>query len=105
MRGVVGKCTFCNHRYQRAKDQAFMEDRRELKDGEYVTACAQACPTQAISFGNLQDPQSRVAKLKKDPRAFRLLEKIGSQPKVYYLSSQDWIKRQGDNHLLQEKIA
>ena len=102
MRGVVSKCTFCNHRYQRAKDRAYMEDRRDLKEGEYVTACTEACPTKAIAFGNLQDPVSRVAKLKKSPRAFRLLEKLGSEPKVYYLSTQDWVRRQGDNVLKED---
>ena len=94
MRGVVHKCTFCNHRYQRAKDRAFMEERRDLKEGEYNTACAEACPTQAIAFGNLQNPESLVAQLSKGPKAFRLLEKLGSQPKVYYLTSQEWIQRQ-----------
>ena len=102
MRGVVSKCTFCNHRYQRAKDRAYMEDRRDLKEGEYITACTEACPTKAIAFGNLQDPLSQVAKLKKSPRAFRLLEKLGSEPKVYYLSTQDWVRRQGDNVLKED---
>ena len=102
MRGVVNKCTFCNHRYQRAKDRAFMEERRDLKEGEYNTACAEACPTQAITFGNLKNPQSPVAKLSKSPLAFRLLEKLGSQPKVYYLTSQEWIRKQGDHYLEKE---
>lgn len=102
MRGVVSKCTFCNHRYQRAKDRAYMEDRRDLKEGEYITACTEACPTKAIAFGNLQDPRSQVAKLKKSPKAFRLLEKLGSEPKVYYLSTQDWVRRQGDNALKED---
>lgn len=103
MRGVVEKCTFCNHRYQRAKDKAFMEERRELKDGEYNTACAEACPTGAIVFGNFLDPKSNVSQLKKSPQAFRLLEKLGSEPKVYYLSSRDWVRRQGDNALPKEQ--
>jgi molybdopterin-containing oxidoreductase family iron-sulfur binding subunit len=102
---VVNKCTFCNHRYQRAKDKAFMEERRDLKDGEYITACAEACPTRAITFGNLKDRQSQVSQLSKSPRAFRLLEKLGSGPKVYYLTSQDWIRRQGDNNLKKEAVV
>jgi Fe-S-cluster-containing dehydrogenase component len=102
MRGVVSKCTFCSHRYQRAKEKASMEERRDLKEGEYNTACAEACPTRAITFGNLKDPQSQVYRFSRDPRAFRLLEKLGSQPKVYYLTSQDWIRRQGDNYLPNE---
>jgi len=104
MRGVVSKCTFCHHRYQRAKDRAYQEGRKELKEGEYTTACAEACPTGAIVFGNLKDPASRVAQLSKDPRAFRLLERLGSEPKVYYLTSHDWIRRQGDNYLEKEDI-
>jgi len=104
MRGVVHKCTFCHHRYQRAKDRAFMEERRDLKEGEYNTACAEACPTQAITFGNLQNPESPVAKLSKSPQAFRLLEKLGSQPKVFYLTSQEWIQRQIDNYLEGETL-
>ncbi|RPH87600.1 MAG: 4Fe-4S dicluster domain-containing protein [Desulfobacteraceae bacterium] len=104
MRGVVHKCTFCHHRYQRAKDRAFMEERRDLKEGEYTTACAEACPTKAITFGNLQNPESSVAKLSKSPQAFRLLEKLGTQPKVYYLTSQEWIQRQIDNYLEGETI-
>ncbi|MGC1401911.1 MAG: menaquinone reductase iron-sulfur cluster-binding subunit QrcC [Thermodesulfobacteriota bacterium] len=102
MRGVVSKCTFCNHRYQRAKDKAFMEERRDLKEGEYITACAEACPTKAITFGNLKDPQSQVSKLSKNPLAFRLLEKLGTQPKVYYLTTQDWVRKQGDHYLEKE---
>ena len=81
MRGVVHKCTFCNHRYQRAKDKAFMEERRDLKEGEYITACAEACPTQAITFGNLKIPKAQVAKLSKNPQAFRLLEKLEANPR------------------------
>ncbi len=104
MRGVVNKCTFCHHRYQRAKDRAFLEGRKELQEGEYNTACAEACPTGAILFGNLKDPNSLVSRLSRSPRAFRLLEKLGSQPKVYYLSSQEWIRRQGDNQLEKEAV-
>jgi molybdopterin-containing oxidoreductase family iron-sulfur binding subunit len=104
MRGVVHKCTFCHHRYQRAKDRAFVEERRDLQEGEYSTACAEACPTRAITFGNLQDPNSAVARLRQNGRAFRLLEKLGSEPKVYYLTSQDWVRRQGDNYLEGEAL-
>lgn len=99
MRGVVEKCSFCNHRLQKAKDKAYVEGRKELKDGEYVTACSEACPTKAITFGNMKDPESAVSKLIKSPRAFRLLEKLGTQPKVYYLSSERWIRRLADNAL------
>jgi molybdopterin-containing oxidoreductase family iron-sulfur binding subunit len=83
--GVVEKCTFCIHRLQKAKEQAAVEN-RELREGDYVPACMESCPTQAISFGDLEDPKSQVFKLAKNPRAFRMLEDLGTEPKVYYLS-------------------
>ena len=100
MRGVVEKCSFCFHRYQLAMNKAFVEGRRELKENEYQTACTQACPAGAITFGDLNNPKHAVYQLKKDPNAFRLLEKLGTNPKVYYISSKKWVRQQGDNHLL-----
>lgn len=105
MRGVVEKCSFCNHRQQKAKDKAYVEGRRELKDGEYVTACGEACPTKAITFGNMKDTESAVSKLIKSPRAFRLLEKLGTEPKVYYLSSELWLRQLADNALERKKVG
>ena len=99
MRGVVEKCTMCVHRLQRAKDRAFMEGRRELHEGEYVPACVEACPAKAMSFGNLFDSKSDVAKLAKSRYAFRLLERLGTEPKVIYLTTQDWIRNLADNVL------
>ncbi|HLF48624.1 MAG TPA: 4Fe-4S dicluster domain-containing protein [Methylomirabilota bacterium] len=84
-KGVVEKCTFCHHRLQKARDRARAE-RRELAPGDYVTACAEACPTRAITFGDLSDAGSDVAKLAKSPRAFRVGEELGTKPKVIYLS-------------------
>jgi molybdopterin-containing oxidoreductase family iron-sulfur binding subunit len=83
--GVVEKCTFCVHRLQKAKEQAAVEN-RELEVGDYIPACMESCPTQAISFGDLDDPDSQVSMLAKNPRAFRMLEDLGTEPKVYYLS-------------------
>jgi Fe-S-cluster-containing dehydrogenase component len=97
MRGVVEKCTMCVHRLQLAKDRAFVEGRRELEEGEYVPACVEACPAKAMTFGNLFDPDSEVARLAESSRAFRLLERLGTEPKIYYLSSQDWIHKLADN--------
>jgi molybdopterin-containing oxidoreductase family iron-sulfur binding subunit len=63
----------------------------------YTPACADACPTGAITFGNLMDAQSVVGKLAKDPRAFRILAKLKTEPKVYYLSKYQWVHKLSDN--------
>ena len=83
-KGVVEKCTFCHHRLQKARDRAAAE-KRGIEPEEYVPACAEACPTQAIAFGDLADPNSNVSRLTRSPRVFRLLEDLGTEPKVYYL--------------------
>ena len=83
--GVIEKCTFCHHRLQRAREQARAEN-RPLREEDYVPACAESCPTGAIVFGDLDNPDHRVARLVKDPRAFRLLEELGTHPKVFYLT-------------------
>jgi Fe-S-cluster-containing dehydrogenase component len=85
--GVIEKCTFCHHRRQRARDQARAEG-RPLREADYVPACAEACPTGAITFGDLDNPEHRVAQQRQDPRAFRLLEELGTHPKVYYLAEE-----------------
>jgi len=99
MRGVVEKCTFCHHRYMRAKTRAYGEGRRELEEDEYIPACAEACPAQAITFGDLNNPRHKVSKLIKSPYAFRLLERLKTKPKVYYLSKKNWIRKLADNYL------
>lgn len=86
--GVVEKCTFCIHRLQKAREVAAVEQ-RELREGDYVPACAESCPTHAISFGDLDDSASEVARLARSPRAMRLLEELGTEPKVYYLAEMD----------------
>ena len=98
-RGVVEKCTFCHHRWMKAKDKAIAEGRNpyELADGEYVTSCT------AISFGDSKNPEHKVYELIRSPHAFRLLERLGTDPQVYYLSKREWVRRQGDNYLENEK--
>ncbi len=96
MRGVVEKCTFCHHRLLKARSKAYL-DGIDPNEATYVPACAEACPTKAITFGNLLDPESEVAKLSKDPRAFRILAKLNTEPKVYYLSKHQWVHKLGDN--------
>ncbi len=86
--GVIEKCTFCSHRLQKARENARVE-KRPLREQDFTTACADSCPTGAIVFGNLDDPAHRVAELARDPRAFRLQEGLGTEPKVYYLSRRE----------------
>ena len=115
MRGVVEKCSFCFHRYQAARDKAFADGTREIKEMAYQTACTQACPAGAIVFGDLNNPKHRVHQIvqpdmqhgyqPKNPLAFRLLEKLGTNPKVYYLSSREWVRRAGDNYQVQESAG
>lgn len=87
--GVMEKCTFCVQRIQEGKEQARDED-RPLQDGDIQPACAQSCPTRAITFGDLEDPGSRVSRLSKSNRGFHLLEDLGTQPAVTYLKKGDW---------------
>ncbi|MFW5706757.1 MAG: 4Fe-4S dicluster domain-containing protein, partial [Bacteroidota bacterium] len=84
-RGVVEKCSFCIQRIQEAKLIA-KNERRKLKDGDVVTACMGACPSNALIFGDVNDPDSRVAKLIKDPRNYHLLEELHTLPTVGYLT-------------------
>jgi molybdopterin-containing oxidoreductase family iron-sulfur binding subunit len=103
MRGIVEKCSFCFHRYQLAMDKAYYEGRDELEEDEYQTACTQSCPASAITFGDLNNPKHAVYELKKEKNAFRLLERLQTNPKVYYISSREWVRRAGDNYLKDEK--
>ncbi len=83
-RGVMEKCSFCVQRIQAAKQEA-KQQRRELLDGDIQPACQQSCPAQAITFGDLADPQSQVAQQVADPRHYRLLEELNVRPSVGYL--------------------
>lgn len=83
-KGVMEKCSFCIQRIVAAKVQARSEGRKVL-DGEFTTACAQTCPADVFTFGNLKDPDSRVAKLIQDPRAYQVLGQLNTKPAVIYL--------------------
>jgi molybdopterin-containing oxidoreductase family iron-sulfur binding subunit len=83
-RGVMEKCTFCLQRILKAEDIANAEG-REIVDGEFTTACAQACPTNAIVFGRLDDPNSQVSRLATDSRGYLMLEDLGTRPAITYL--------------------
>ena len=82
-RGVMEKCTMCIQRIQYGKLDAKKEGRR-IKDGEVKTACAQSCPTNAIVFGDYNDPESEINKLHGDKRQYQLLAEINTKPGVFY---------------------
>ena len=82
--GVMEKCTMCVQRIIVGKDRA-RDEKRGVRDGDIVTACQQTCPTQAITFGNLKDDASTVAKLAHSPRAYHVLREVGTRPSVTYL--------------------
>jgi molybdopterin-containing oxidoreductase family iron-sulfur binding subunit len=84
-KGVIEKCSFCVQRIQEKKLEAKTEN-RQLRDGDVVPACAQACPSEAIVFGNLNDKDSKIARYYKDERNYHLLEELHTLPSVGYLT-------------------
>jgi len=87
-RGLMEKCSFCVQRIRRAERTAAREG-RDLKDGEFAPACVQACPTNALTFGNLKDPESKVNRLRANRRAYTLLPERATEPSVTYLKKVD----------------
>jgi MoCo/4Fe-4S cofactor protein with predicted Tat translocation signal len=87
-RGVMEKCTYCTQRIEAAHAEADKEN-RPLREGDVVTACQSACPTKAITFGNINDPNSEVSRLRRDGRHYALLEELGTRPRTTYLARWD----------------
>jgi len=82
--GVMEKCTFCIQRIRAAKDRA-RDEGRKVRDGGFTTACAQSCPTGALTFGNILDKESKVYLLAHSRGAYRVFESLGTEPSVHYL--------------------
>ncbi len=87
-RGIMEKCTFCVQRIRRGELDATREG-RELKDGDIQPACAQACPTTALVFGDISDPNSKASGFAQNSRRFKLQEQLGTDPNVIYLKKVD----------------
>ena len=85
-RGVMEKCTYCTQRIAAARIEAEKDGRERVRDGEIVTACQAACPTNVFTFGDMNDHSSTVSKMKKDPRNYTLLNNLNTQPRTTYLA-------------------
>lgn len=85
-RGVMEKCTYCIQRVEQGKITAMKDGRRPIQDGDVITACQAACPTRAIDFGNIADPESAVSKKRADVRSYGMLEQLNVKPRTEYLA-------------------
>lgn len=84
-RGVMEKCTYCVQRIERVRIRTRVQE-RAIRDGEVRTACQEACPTEAIVFGDLNDPKAKVTQLHADERRYDLLHELGTRPRTAYLA-------------------
>jgi MoCo/4Fe-4S cofactor protein with predicted Tat translocation signal len=96
-RGVMEKCSFCVQRIEDGRMRA-RADKREMRDGDVIPACAAACPSEAIVFGDLKNPKSRVSELSGVKRSYKVLDELGTRPAVTYLANLRNPGTQGDSH-------
>ena len=96
MRGVVEKCNFCHGRLHAAQAQAAAAGHTGIDPADYQPACVEACPAGAIVFGDLADDSTQVAQASHSENAFRLLPRLGTEPKIYYRSNRPWVHRAGE---------
>jgi molybdopterin-containing oxidoreductase family iron-sulfur binding subunit len=97
--GVMEKCSFCMQRIRETENRAALEDARDIRDGEIVPACEQSCPAEAIVFGDIRDPESRVAQVVQNERTYRVLDDlINTQPAVNYLKKVTFHEVQSGGH-------
>ena len=87
MRGVMEKCNYCVQRIEQTRSEAKSDGRRSIRDGEVKTACQQVCPADAIIFGNLNDPASRVVRAKRQSRDYAVIEELNTRPRTTYLAN------------------
>jgi len=92
MRGVVEKCNLCHARLHTAMEKAAAAGKKEIDMADYVPACVEACPTNAILFGDLANPGDPVSVAAHAPDTFRLLARLGTEPKTYYKSHRAWVR-------------
>ncbi len=85
-RGVMEKCTYCIQRIAAARIDSAKDAHAPIPDGTVETACQGACPTRAITFGNVADPDSQVSAAKRDPRNYSLLGHLNTKPRTTYLA-------------------
>ena len=96
---TVEKCSFCMQRIRDAENRAALEEKRPVRDGEVVPACQQSCPAEAIVFGDIRDPDSRVAHVVENERTYRVLDDfINTQPAVNYLKKVTFHEVAGGGH-------
>jgi molybdopterin-containing oxidoreductase family iron-sulfur binding subunit len=99
MRGVVEKCHFCQGRLHAARAKAAAAGCENLEPGDYLPACAEACPTGAITFGDLADESTEAARRARGGDTFRLLERLGTEPKIHYHSKRPWVQQAAQRDL------